>query len=66
MTPQIPLPLSAHLTPASSLMPAVKLWEVYLADKGRSPHTVKAFSADIQLLGGYLPPDQIHRQHHDR
>jgi site-specific recombinase XerD len=57
MTPES-TPLSAHLTPGSSLMPAVKLWEVYLADKGRSPHTIKAFSADIQLLGGYLPPDR--------
>ncbi len=52
------IPLSAHLTPSSPLLPAVKLWEVYLADKGRSPHTVKAFSADIQLLGSYLPPDR--------
>jgi site-specific recombinase XerD len=51
-------PLSAHLTSASPLLPAVKLWEVYLVDKGRSPHTVKAFSADIQLLGSYLPPDK--------
>jgi site-specific recombinase XerD len=57
MTPdQNPLPI--HLTPGNSLMPAVKLWEVYLADKGRSPHTIKAFSADIQLLGGYLTPDR--------
>jgi integrase/recombinase XerD len=52
------LPLSAHLTTSSPLLPAVKLWEVYLADKGRSPHTVKAFSADIQLLGSFLPPDK--------
>ncbi|MGB8251843.1 MAG: site-specific integrase [Anaerolineaceae bacterium] len=53
-----PRPLSAHLTPASPLMPAVKLWEIYLSDKGRSLHTVKAFSADIQLLGSYLEPDR--------
>ena len=52
------IPLSAHLTPNSPLPPAVKLWEVYLADKGRSPHTIKAFSADIQLLSSYLPPDR--------
>jgi integrase/recombinase XerD len=52
------LPLSAHLTASSSLLPAVKLWEVYLNDKGRSPHTVKAFSADIQLLNSYLPSDK--------
>jgi len=57
MTPvQDPQPI--HLTPGSSLMPAIKLWEVYLADKGRSPHTIKAFSADIQLLGSYLTPDR--------
>jgi integrase/recombinase XerD len=47
-----------HLTPGSSLMPAIKLWEVYLTDKGRSPHTIKAFSADIRLLGSYLTPDR--------
>jgi site-specific recombinase XerD len=52
------IPLSAHLTPASSLMPAIKLWEIFLTDKGRSPHTVKAFNADMQLLGNYLPPDR--------
>jgi len=52
------IPLTAHLTPASSLMPAVKLWEIYLSDKGRSPHTVKAFGADIQLLRSYLAPDR--------
>jgi site-specific recombinase XerD len=57
MTPKTD-PLPIHLTPGSSLMPAVKLWEVYLADKGRSPHTIKAFSADIQLLGNTLTPDR--------
>ncbi|MBN2257428.1 MAG: site-specific integrase [Anaerolineaceae bacterium] len=57
MTPDN-IPLSAHLTAASLLIPAVKLWEIHLADKGRSPHTVKAFSADIQLLSSYLSPDR--------
>lgn len=53
-----PTALSPHLTPTSPLNPAIKLWEIYLSDKGRSPHTVKAFSADIQLLGGYLALDR--------
>ncbi len=52
------IPLSVHLTPASPLIPAIKLWEIYLSDKGRSPHTVKAFNADILLLGSFLEPDR--------
>jgi len=57
MTPD-PTPLSAHLTTATPLAPAIKLWEMYLTDKGRSPHTIKAFSADMHLLGSYLAPDK--------
>jgi len=31
---------------------------VYLKDQGRSPHTIKAFSADVQLLASQLAPDR--------
>lgn len=31
---------------------------MYLEDQGRSPHTVKAFTADLYLLATYLPPDR--------
>ncbi len=56
MTPDF-TPLSAHLTTATSLMPAIKLWEMYLRQRS-FPHTIKAFSADMQLLGNYLAPDR--------
>jgi site-specific recombinase XerD len=40
------------------LTPAINTWEVYLTDKGRSPHTLKAFLSDIRLLSEFLPPDR--------
>jgi site-specific recombinase XerD len=48
---------SAHLTASKTLEPAIRAWEIYLADQGRSVHTIKAFAADIRLLALYLPPD---------
>ncbi len=47
---------TAHLTPQTALTPAVESWALYLADQGRSPHTIKAFTADVRLLASYLPP----------
>jgi integrase/recombinase XerD len=38
--------------------PAIKAWEIYLPDQGKSVHTVKAFCADLRLLASYLPVDQ--------
>ena len=32
-----------HVTQNSSLAAAIKAWESYLADQGRSPNTIKAF-----------------------
>lgn len=49
---------TAHLTPQITLGPAIKAWEVYLYDQGRSPNTVKAFLSDVQLLAQFLPPDR--------
>jgi len=48
----------AHLTENSLLQPAIQAWRFYLNDQGRSPHTVKAFIADLNLLDTFLPPDQ--------
>jgi integrase/recombinase XerD len=48
----------AHLTDRSLLKPAIKTWRFYLNDQGRSPHTVKAFIADLNLLDEFLPPDK--------
>ena len=49
---------SAHLTPQSLLPPAIRAWEMYLNDQGRSPNTVKAFLSDVRILTQFLPPDQ--------
>ncbi|HUF37084.1 MAG TPA: site-specific integrase [Anaerolineales bacterium] len=39
----------------STLDSAVKGWAMYLEDQGKSPHTIKAFTADIRLLEEFLP-----------
>jgi integrase/recombinase XerD len=49
---------SAHINADTALQPALQGWEIYLNDQGSSPHTVKAFLADMRLLASYLPPDQ--------
>ena len=46
-----------HLTPNSTLTSAINSWEAYLADKGRSPNTIKAFLSDVRLLTSFLPDD---------
>ena len=50
--------INAHISSNTTLSPAIHAWEMYLNDQGRSPYTVKAFIADMQLLAGYLPPDR--------
>ena len=50
--------LSAHITGKSLLAPTIQAWTYYLEDQGNSPHTIKAFSADLRLLAGYLPADR--------
>ncbi|HLE53325.1 MAG TPA: site-specific integrase [Anaerolineales bacterium] len=49
---------SPHITTQTPLVPAVNAWRFYLDDQGNSPHTVKAFTADVNLLAAYLPPDR--------
>ncbi len=49
---------SAHLTPQAPISAAVKAWELYLNDQGRSLHTIKAFLSDLNILAQYLPPDR--------
>jgi len=50
--------LVIHITPQTPLAPTIRSWMVYLKDQGRSPHTIKAFSADVQLLASNLPPER--------
>lgn len=54
--PQIPA--AAHITDQSLLIPTIKAWRYYLNDQDLSQHTVKAFTADVRLLGAYLPSDR--------
>ncbi len=49
---------TAHITPQTTLSPALNAWEIYLKDQGSSPHTVTAFLGDLRLLSSYLPPDK--------
>ena len=57
MSPDHALSL-AHITTQTPLVPAVNAWRMYLNDQGKSPHTVKAFTADVLLLAKFLAPDR--------
>ncbi|MBN1535290.1 MAG: site-specific integrase [Anaerolineales bacterium] len=50
--------VSPHISPQNLLLPTLNAWRIYLNDQGNSPHTVKAFIADLNLLASYLPPDR--------
>lgn len=49
--------LTSHLNQNTSLTSAINSWEMYLADQGRSPNTIKAFLSDVRLLTTFLPED---------
>lgn len=49
---------AAHITSQSLIAPTIKAWRFYLDDQGASPHTIKAFIADLNLLASYLPPER--------
>jgi integrase/recombinase XerD len=49
---------TTRVTPQTPLAPAIRSWESFLNDQGRSPNTVKAFLSDVQLLTRFLPPDR--------
>jgi site-specific recombinase XerD len=51
-------PTPAHLTEQTHLQPAIQAWHFYLDDQGRSPNTIKAFIADLNLLDNFLAPDK--------
>ena len=48
---------TAHLSERTHLKPAINAWKYYLDDQGKSPHTIKAFIADLNLLDTFLPPE---------
>jgi integrase/recombinase XerD len=47
-----------HITGESLLPPVIESWGLYLQDQGKSPHTIKAFLADLYLFAGFLSPTQ--------
>src|SRR5574340_482123 len=49
---------AVHITSQTPLVPAIRSWEIYLRDQGKSPYTIKAFLGDLQLLSSSLPPDK--------
>lgn len=49
---------SAHITSKTPLPTAIKAWEMFLYDQGRSTNTAKAFLSDVNLLNQFTPPDQ--------
>ncbi|MBN2550109.1 MAG: site-specific integrase [Anaerolineales bacterium] len=52
------IPATAHITSQSLITPTIIAWQYFLEDQGLSPHTIKAFTADVRLLASYLPPDR--------
>ncbi len=50
--------ISAHVTSQTLILPALRAWEMYLQDQGKSVYTIKAFMGDLTLLYNYLPPDR--------
>ncbi len=46
-----------HITQDTPFLPAIRSWEVFLRDQGRSNFTIKAFIGDLNLFAGYFPVD---------
>lgn len=51
-------PASAHISTHSLLAPTIQAWMLYLGDQGVSPHTVKAFTSDLNLFANYTTPER--------
>ena len=43
-----------HITSDTLLLPAIKSWEMFLYDQGRSIFTIKAFIGDLRLFASYF------------
>ena len=46
-----------HISGSTSIPAAMKYWQIYLEDQGKSAYTIKAFQGDLRLLSQFLPPD---------
>lgn len=51
------LSADSHITSDTLLVPAVKAWQLFLQDQGRSLFTVKAFIGDLNLMANFFAPD---------
>jgi integrase/recombinase XerD len=49
---------SSRITAKSTVPAALKAWESFMNDQGRSHYTVKAFLSDVNLLTKFLAPDR--------
>ncbi|MBE0683398.1 MAG: site-specific integrase [Anaerolineales bacterium] len=49
---------SAHINSKTLLPAAIKGWEMFMYDQGRSSNTVKAFLSDVRLLNQFVSPDK--------
>lgn len=49
---------TAHINGKTLLPAAINGWEMFMADQGRSPNTIKAFLSDVRLLTSFVAPDQ--------
>jgi site-specific recombinase XerD len=58
MSPDHSADTVSHISANTPIAPAVNTWRYYLEDQGKSPHTIKAFIADVLMLASYLPPDR--------
>jgi site-specific recombinase XerD len=47
-----------HIDSQSTLQPAIKGWEIFLKDQGRSQYTIRSFLGDLYLLSSFLPLDK--------
>jgi len=46
-----------HITDQTPLLPAIRSWEIFLLDQGRSHFTIKAFTGDMGLFSSFFPED---------
>jgi integrase/recombinase XerD len=58
MSPEHTSDTVSHISSATPIAPIVNTWRFYLDDQGKSPHTIKAFIADVLMLANFLPPDR--------
>lgn len=49
--------IDSHITSETFLLPAIKDWQFFLSDQGRSHFTIKAFIGDLNLMASFFALD---------